>query len=64
MPKEKTHKGLAKRVTVTAKRKIKGHKAGKGHLLSSKNAKRRRRLRSTLLFKGPFAAKALRELNA
>jgi large subunit ribosomal protein L35 len=64
MPKEKTHKGLAKRVKVTAKRKIKGHKAGKGHLLSSKNAKQRRRLRGTLLFTGPFAAKALRELNA
>lgn len=64
MPKEKTHKGLAKRVKVTAKRKIKRHKAGKGHLLSSKNAKQRRRLRGTALFVGPFAAKALRELNA
>ena len=45
MPKEKTHKGLAKRVKVTAKRKVKRHKAGKGHLLSSKNAKQRRHLR-------------------
>ena len=64
MPKEKTHKGLAKRVKVTANRKVKRHRAGKGHLLSSKNAKRLRRLRSAALVKGPFAATALRELNA
>jgi large subunit ribosomal protein L35 len=64
MPKEKTHKGLAKRVKVTANRKVKRHRAGKGHLLSSKNAKQRRRLRSSALVKGPFAVTALRELNA
>jgi large subunit ribosomal protein L35 len=64
MPKEKTHKGLAKRVRVTAKRKVKRNKAGKGHLLSSKNAKQRRRLRAAALVKGPFAKTALRELNA
>lgn len=44
MPKQKTHKGLAKRVKVTAKGKVKFHHAGSGHLMSSKNAKRRRRL--------------------
>ncbi len=44
MPKQKTHKGLAKRVKVTAKGKVKHHRAGSGHLMSSKNAKRRRRL--------------------
>jgi large subunit ribosomal protein L35 len=64
MPKEKTHKGLAKRVKVTAKRKVKRHKAGTGHLMSGKTAKRRRNLRKSALVKGPFAAKALRELNA
>jgi large subunit ribosomal protein L35 len=64
MPKEKTHKGLAKRVKVTAKRKVKRHKAGAGHLMSGKNAKRRRRLRASALVKGPFAVTALRELNA
>jgi len=46
MPKQKTHKGLAKRVKVTAKGKIKHRHAGCGHLMSSKNAKRRRRLTS------------------
>lgn len=45
MPKQKTHKGLAKRVKVTARGKIKLHKAGASHLMSTKNAKRRRRIR-------------------
>jgi large subunit ribosomal protein L35 len=45
MPKMKTHKGLAKRVKVTANGKIKIHKAGASHLMSVKNAKRRRRIR-------------------
>jgi large subunit ribosomal protein L35 len=44
MPKQKTHKGLAKRVKVTARGKIKHRRAGAGHLMSGKNAKRRRRL--------------------
>ena len=47
MPKQKTHKGLAKRVKVTATGKIKIHKAGASHLMSTKNAKRRRRIRRT-----------------
>lgn len=64
MPKEKTHKGLAKRVKVTANRKVKRHKPGSGHLLSVKSANRRRSLRKSALVKGPYAAKALRELNA
>jgi large subunit ribosomal protein L35 len=45
MPKQKTHKGLAKRVKVTATGRIKHHKAGASHLMSVKNAKRRRRIR-------------------
>ena len=44
MPKQKTHKGLKKRVKVTATGKVKRKRAGAGHLMSSKNAKRRRRL--------------------
>ena len=44
MPKQKTHKGLSKRVKVTANGKVKHKKAGRGHLMSTKNAKRRRRL--------------------
>jgi large subunit ribosomal protein L35 len=44
MPKQKIHKGLRKRVKVSANGKIKRKKAGAGHLMSSKNAKRRRRI--------------------
>jgi large subunit ribosomal protein L35 len=44
MPKQKTHKGLRKRVKITAKGKVLRKKAGAGHLMSSKNAKRRRRI--------------------
>ncbi len=44
MPKQKTHKGLKKRVKITASGKVKRGRTGAGHLMSSKNAKRRRRV--------------------
>ena len=44
MPKQKTHKGLKKRVKVTAKGKIKASRCNGSHLMSTKNAKRRRRI--------------------
>ncbi len=45
MPKMKTHKGVKKRVKITKNGKIKRGMAGAGHLMSSKSAKRRRKLR-------------------
>jgi large subunit ribosomal protein L35 len=54
----KTHKGLSKRVKVTANGKIKHKRANAGHLMSSKNAKRRRRINSSATFFEPFAKKA------
>ncbi|MDN3515325.1 MAG: 50S ribosomal protein L35 [Candidatus Brocadia sp.] len=45
MPKLKTHKGLKKRIKITAKGKVKRPKAGKGHLLSGKSGRRREHLR-------------------
>ena len=47
MPKQKTHKGLAKRVKVTGSGKVKRKRAGAGHLMSSKSGKRCRILRTT-----------------
>ena len=47
MPKQKTHKGLSKRVKVTATGKVKYKRSCGGHLMSSKNAKRRRRIASS-----------------
>jgi len=45
MPKQKTNKGLAKRFGLTKNGKVKRTKAFRGHLMGTKNAKRRRRLR-------------------
>jgi len=45
MPKVKTKKGVAKRFKLTKSGKVKRHKAGRGHLLSKKTTKRKRKLR-------------------
>ena len=45
MPKMKTHKGASKRFSVTGKGKIPRLKANKSHILTKKDAKRKRRLR-------------------
>lgn len=44
MPKLKTHKGLAKRIKVTASGKVKFKKAFSGHLMSHKSGKKCRHL--------------------
>ncbi len=49
MPKQKTHKGLKKRVKVTATGKIKCKHTGAGHLMSKKNSKRRSRVTSSVI---------------
>ena len=45
MPKMKSHKGARKRFTVTGTGKIRRLKANKSHILTKKDAKRKRRLR-------------------
>ena len=47
MPKMKTNKAALKRFRISARGKVLFSRAGKSHLLSSKNAKRRRHLRKT-----------------
>ncbi len=49
MPKQKSHRGLRKRVKVTKNGKIKRHSGFAGHLMSSKSPERRRRLRRAKL---------------
>lgn len=44
MPKLKSHKGLTKRIKVTASGKVKFKKAFSGHLMSHKNGKKCRHL--------------------
>jgi len=62
MPKQKTHKGLSKRVKITATGKVKHKRTGGGHLMSGKNAKRRRRVRSSSIMKSATAKTARIEL--
>jgi large subunit ribosomal protein L35 len=57
MPKQKTHKGLKKRLKVTGTGKVKRKRCNGSHLLSNKNAKRRRRIGSDALVVGAKAAK-------
>jgi large subunit ribosomal protein L35 len=49
MPKMKTHRGAAKRFSVTGSGKIKRNKANKGHLLTHKSPKKMRTLRKGAL---------------
>ena len=50
MPKIKTHRGVAKRFSLTATGKVKRSKAYGRHILTKKTAKRKRNLRkSTIL---------------
>jgi large subunit ribosomal protein L35 len=55
MPKQKTHKGLSKRVRITASGKVKYKRSCGSHLMSGKNAKRRRRIDSSAIVTGAFA---------
>lgn len=61
MPKQKTHKGLKKRFSVSGSGKVKRQKAGRGHLMSSKSGKRIRGLRKEGVMTGA-EAKKIREL--
>ncbi len=47
MPKMKTHRGAAKRFKKTGSGKIKRFRAYGSHLLTKKNARRKRRLRKS-----------------
>ncbi|MDE0928131.1 MAG: 50S ribosomal protein L35 [Acidimicrobiales bacterium] len=44
MPKMKTHRGLAKRVKVTSKGRLRKRSKNRSHLLEKKSARRKRRL--------------------
>ena len=45
VPKQKTHKGAAKRFRVNANGKVKRGHSGKTHILTKKSSKRKRKLR-------------------
>jgi large subunit ribosomal protein L35 len=58
MGKQKTHKGLRKRIKVTGTGKVIRKRAGAGHLMSGKNAKRRRRVTGSAIMSGAQAKAA------
>ena len=63
MPKMKRHKGLAKRVKVSATGKVHYNLSGAGHLMSGKSASRRQRLRKRNVMAKTMAAKVRRALK-
>lgn len=63
MPKVKPHKGLKKRVRVSAKKKVRRNMSFSGHLMSKKSGDRRRRLRKKVMLVGEFNTAALRALG-
>ncbi|MGE4285719.1 MAG: 50S ribosomal protein L35 [Phycisphaerae bacterium] len=63
MPKLKTHKGLAKRVKVTANGKFKVRRAGGSHLMSGWSPKRARNLGKAAFISPEFEATARKMLG-
>lgn len=63
MPKMKSNKSAAKRFRVTGTGKVRRYKAYKSHILTKKNAKRKRRLRSPALVSGADEARIKRMLG-
>lgn len=49
MPKQKTHRGAAKRFKVSASGKVLRHHSMTSHILTKKTTKRKRKLRKTAL---------------
>lgn len=61
MPKQKTHKGAAKRFKLTAKGKVKRGHSMRSHILTKKSTKRKRHLRKSTLV-APAFEKTVKEL--
>ena len=63
MPKAKPHKGLLKRVKVSARGKVMRHKSCAGHLMSGKSGRRCQRLRRKSALVGKMADNVLRAIR-
>ena len=55
MPKQKTHRGAAKRFKVTGTGKVRRRHSMKSHILTKKSTKRKRNLRKDAEVTGKFA---------
>lgn len=56
MPKQKTHRGAAKRFKVTGTGKVRRNHSMKSHILTKKTTKRKRKLRKSTEVAGKFAS--------
>lgn len=63
MPKMKTHKGAAKRFTITKNGKVKHRRKNRSHILTKKAPKRKRQLRKDGYLTGKEAANIKRMLG-
>ena len=63
MPKQKTHRGAAKRFKVTGSGKVKTANGFESHLLTGKTRKRKRGLKKASILTGTIANNAKRLLN-
>lgn len=61
MPKQKTHRGAAKRFKLSATGKVRRRRSMKSHILTKKTTKRKRRLRQPTMVVGKFK-KTVKEL--
>jgi len=57
MPKQKTHKGAAKRFKITAGGKVMRNHSMRSHILTKKTTKRKRHLRQQAEVQGKFVNK-------
>lgn len=62
MPKMKTHKGLLKRVKISARGKVRYNKSNAGHLMSGKDGNRCRRMRKHSSLNNPKLASRIRRM--
>ena len=62
MPKMKTHKGAAKRLSLTASGRVRRLRANKSHILTKKTSKRKRRLRQASFVKTNGEIKNIKRL--
>lgn len=62
MPKKKSHSGARKRFSLTGTGKVRRLKANKSHILTKKDAKRKRRLRRAAIVQTPGETKFLKRL--
>ena len=56
MPKQKTHRGAAKRFKITASGKVMRHQSMHSHILTKKTTKRKRNLRKSVQVSPAFAS--------